>query len=209
VPVLIERAVNAEGDAPGVDVESHVGPSLQEDPLPGETPLPYAAVRETPREDISVQNHPAYLRPDQGEEPPNDKWIKSGDVETRIGTEVDDANYPGQDTKEYAEQWTARKEAEAERGPNAPDLPPVEAPFVGNTIADSPEEVPAALAEMAEGDEADNGTTTDDAEVDTDTEPTKAELLEEARDLDIEGRSTMTKDELAEAVEEARSDGGA
>jgi DNA end-binding protein Ku len=34
-------------------------------------------------------------------------------------------------------------------------------------------------------------------------EPTKAELEEEARELDIPGRSTMTKEELAEAIEAA------
>jgi hypothetical protein len=38
----------------------------------------------------------------------------------------------------------------------------------------------------------------------TDTEgKTKDELLEQAQKLDIEGRSSMTKDELAEAVEKA------
>lgn len=35
-------------------------------------------------------------------------------------------------------------------------------------------------------------------------EPTKAELQEQARDLGVEGRSSMTKEELAEAVEEAQ-----
>lgn len=34
--------------------------------------------------------------------------------------------------------------------------------------------------------------------------PTKAELYEEAQELDIEGRSSMDKDELAEAVERER-----
>jgi hypothetical protein len=38
------------------------------------------------------------------------------------------------------------------------------------------------------------------ADKSTDKEPTKEELLEEARELDIEGRSTMSKDELAAAV---------
>lgn len=33
--------------------------------------------------------------------------------------------------------------------------------------------------------------------------PTKAELYEKAQELDIEGRSTMDKDELEKAVEEA------
>jgi len=37
----------------------------------------------------------------------------------------------------------------------------------------------------------------------TEKEPTKAELVEQARDLDIEGRSSMDKDELAEAVADA------
>lgn len=36
------------------------------------------------------------------------------------------------------------------------------------------------------------------------SEPTKDDLMEEAQDLDVEGRSTMDKDELAEAVEDAR-----
>jgi len=34
-------------------------------------------------------------------------------------------------------------------------------------------------------------------------EPTKEELYEKAQELDVEGRSTMDKAELAEAVEEA------
>ena len=34
-------------------------------------------------------------------------------------------------------------------------------------------------------------------------EPTKAELLEQARELDITGRSSMDKDELAAAITEA------
>lgn len=37
-------------------------------------------------------------------------------------------------------------------------------------------------------------------------EPTKAELLEEAKEHDIAGRSSMTKDELAEALEEVHED---
>ena len=37
-------------------------------------------------------------------------------------------------------------------------------------------------------------------------EKTKAELLDEAKDLDVEGRSSMKKDELAEAVEEAKAE---
>jgi hypothetical protein len=35
-------------------------------------------------------------------------------------------------------------------------------------------------------------------------EPTKEDLLEEARALDISGRSQMSKDELAESIHEAR-----
>jgi hemerythrin superfamily protein len=35
----------------------------------------------------------------------------------------------------------------------------------------------------------------------SDAEPTKAELYEKAKEQDIEGRSTMTKDELKQAVE--------
>lgn len=35
---------------------------------------------------------------------------------------------------------------------------------------------------------------------------TKINLMEEAQELDVEGRSTMDKDELAEAVEEAREE---
>lgn len=35
-------------------------------------------------------------------------------------------------------------------------------------------------------------------------EPTRQELYDEARERDIEGRSTMSKDELANAVENAR-----
>lgn len=37
------------------------------------------------------------------------------------------------------------------------------------------------------------------------SDKTKAELLDEAKDLDVEGRSSMKKDELAEAVEEAKA----
>lgn len=36
--------------------------------------------------------------------------------------------------------------------------------------------------------------------------PTKSDLMEEAQDLDVEGRSTMGKAELADAVEEARDE---
>lgn len=36
-------------------------------------------------------------------------------------------------------------------------------------------------------------------------EPTKEELLEQARELNVEGRSSMSKDELAEAVESEES----
>lgn len=35
-------------------------------------------------------------------------------------------------------------------------------------------------------------------------EPTKKELYDEAKKLDVDGRSTMSKDELADAVEEAK-----
>lgn len=34
-------------------------------------------------------------------------------------------------------------------------------------------------------------------------EPTKDELYEQAQELDIPGRSTMTKDELQQAIDEA------
>lgn len=37
-------------------------------------------------------------------------------------------------------------------------------------------------------------------------EPTKDDLMEEAQELDIEGRSSMDKDELAKAVEDARAE---
>lgn len=37
-------------------------------------------------------------------------------------------------------------------------------------------------------------------------EPTKDELLEQARELDIEGRSNMNKEELAQAIQEAQAD---
>ena len=36
----------------------------------------------------------------------------------------------------------------------------------------------------------------------SDAEPTKAELYEQAKDADIPGRSSMTKDELAKAISE-------
>lgn len=39
-------------------------------------------------------------------------------------------------------------------------------------------------------------------------EPTKDELYEQAQELDVEGRSDMNKDELAEAVAEAGGDAG-
>lgn len=40
------------------------------------------------------------------------------------------------------------------------------------------------------------------------TEPTKAELLEKAGELGIEGRTQMTKDELQRAVDQAEQDSG-
>lgn len=43
----------ADGTA-GIDVSAHVGPSLQEDPLPGVTPLPVLVSQETPHEDITL-----------------------------------------------------------------------------------------------------------------------------------------------------------
>jgi hypothetical protein len=50
--------------------------------------------------------------------------------------------------------------------------------------------------------ERESGRSGASAEVPEDT--TKAELMEEARDLGVEGRSSMTKDELAAAVAEAQ-----
>jgi hypothetical protein len=41
----------------------------------------------------------------------------------------------------------------------------------------------------------------------TEEEASKADLMEEARDLDIPGRSSMTKDELAAAVADAKATG--
>lgn len=38
-------------------------------------------------------------------------------------------------------------------------------------------------------------------------EPTKAELYEQARELGVEGRSAMDKEQLAEHVEQARDQG--
>lgn len=40
------------------------------------------------------------------------------------------------------------------------------------------------------------------ATTDGEAEPSKAELYEKAKELDIEGRSQMSKEELAQAVEE-------
>lgn len=54
----------------------------------------------------------------------------------------------------------------------------------------------------------DKTTTTDESTETTgatEEEPTKEELYEEAQELDVEGRSTMDKDELQEAVEKAAS----
>lgn len=39
-----------------------------------------------------------------------------------------------------------------------------------------------------------------------DEEPTKEELYEEAKDLDVEGRSSMNKKELKKAVESEKND---
>ena len=44
---------------------------------------------------------------------------------------------------------------------------------------------------------------TDNTKTDSVPEPSKAELEERAKDLDIEGRSSMNKDELAKAIEDA------
>lgn len=63
-----------------------------------------------------------------------------------------------------------------------------EAPGVREDITGDPSELREAAVEAAEPDPA---------------EGTKDELLERARELDIEGRSTMNKAELAEAVAEA------
>jgi hypothetical protein len=51
---VIDGLGNTDPDA-GIDVENHVGPSLQGDPLPGVTPLPILVEQETVNEDITVK----------------------------------------------------------------------------------------------------------------------------------------------------------
>jgi DNA end-binding protein Ku len=69
---------------------------------------------------------------------------------------------------------------------------------------ESPPDLMEALRrslERVEGSRARNGKAPrDKSRRDDASEPTKAELEERARELDIPGRSKMTKDELAEAV---------
>jgi hypothetical protein len=51
---VIDGLGNTDPNA-GIDVENHVGPSLQGDPLPGVTPLAVLVEQETPHEDITVK----------------------------------------------------------------------------------------------------------------------------------------------------------
>lgn len=93
---------------------------------------------------------------------------------------------------------------------------PVVASDAGNEIEDRVREHVEAMAQPApearsfedwvsERKAAREGTSTDDGD-DGDDDPTKAELLEEARELEIDGRSSMKKDELAAAIEDAKQE---
>lgn len=59
------------------------------------------------------------------------------------------------------------------------------------------------LKETPEGETTDQGTTTAS---EPEPEASKAELYDKAKDLDVEGRSTMDKQALAEAVAEAEAE---
>jgi len=74
-----------------------------------------------------------------------------------------------------------------------------EVPENTETLSATQAEVKSFGDWKAERDAAHSG-----ASAEADEDVTKSELMEEARDLEVEGRSSMTKDELAAAVAEAK-----
>lgn len=76
------------------------------------------------------------------------------------------------------------------------------------SIEETDPEAAAQLEEESSEDDDDAGQprTAADAEEDEAEEPTLSELKARARELDISGRSSMNRDELADAVAEAEAD---
>jgi hypothetical protein len=72
-----------------------------------------------------------------------------------------------------------------------------------DTIAGIYGDLEQALARQPKGERT--ATPKSRQETSSDDETTKEELLEQARELNVEGRSSMSKEELAEAVESAES----
>lgn len=139
LPELVARVVNNTSDDAGVDLETHVGPSLQGDPLPGETPLPYV-----PQVDETVRELNEFA-PEQHKDvpPPNDEIIKATpDVKPE-----DYGDYVGQavpENKEFAQELVAHREDDATATPATVENPG-EAP-VGPVPSDEDEEAPAKPA---------------------------------------------------------------
>lgn len=93
-------------------------------------------------------------------------------------------------------------------------MPPLDPPKHYDTEDreyDTKQESPPPLvpATAADDNELSQPTTEEDTSTsstsdNSNEEPTKEELYEEAQELDVEGRSSMNKDELQEAVEEEK-----
>lgn len=81
---LIEKVVTNTSNDAGVDVETHVGPSLQGDPLPGVTPLAYIPNNDAP----VVSLNPDVQTQHEDVPPANDPAIKAGEftLATRDGS---------------------------------------------------------------------------------------------------------------------------
>lgn len=92
-------------------------------------------------------------------------------------------------------------------------MPPLDPPKHYDTEDreyDTQQENPPPMVSATAADDNELSQPTEVTEENTSTEgateePTKDELYEEAKELDVEGRSSMNKDELQEAVEEADS----